>query len=1651
MQLNSTALRILGLFFLLFFTWSIPDSLFGQAQLIVKNAHEDCGSVFEVEIYVNNFQDVSGVQFTIEFDAGALDYLGYVDEFPSGTSTLGAGMAGQGLLTFEWSSASAETLADGTVVLVLEFEHIGSCEESFVVHIIDEPMSIEISGPGATSPPLVFGAVFLIEGACPIDVDAGEDQIICGGGELALTAVVEGPVYDHIWEPEQLVNFPGLLAVTATVVEDTEFLFTGRAIDHNMVYNSHLDYGYAGFYTDYEYDEEDISNGNGIAVANSPDVVYSNFPLCTDHTGNNGNMIIVNGIDAPPQNVWCQYIEVEEDKEYLIEAYTDILVPFLNPASLQFFINGDAVGGTFEPDGLPCIGEWTHMEASWFSGSETFIELCIYNHTGNVGLGNAFILDDIAMYPLCEVTDTLMVLVEDDYEQWIEEVICEGEEGIEIGGVLYSETGSYSIVLESQAGCDSIIHLDLSLIEMDPVIAPPGILTCEQVELILDASAAGPANHVLYEWTSPDGNFTSPQDSSVVSVDEPGTYILQMTYDDGQVVCTSEEVLVTVVEDVEAPEVVITGNSEIDCSEDSFQLFADVSSPGSFDFFWETDGGNIVGSAINQEVTIDQAGFYLVEVTNSLNGCTAIVGFEVDESDDVPTAHAGENLIWYCTDSLVWLDGSSSDLGENFQYQWNAIQGGSILSASDSFTVAVDGPGMYVLEVTDTDNQCSSVDTVKVYNIEELVEFVPLEPDTINCINREIEIGFALSPDSFEFTLLWTAVDGDLLSNPDSSTVSVGRGGIYTLEVIFTEFGCSITREFTVAEDREAPLADAGPDQLIDCDDSGVHLDGSGSEGGASLSIEWGSANGNIVGGQSTLSPEVDRAGRYFLTLTNTNNGCFSTDSVDVIPVGNFPVIEFAGDRVLDCRSDSMLHVSAEVFPDSLTPVYQWSSSDGNIISPLDSSSIIVNGVGTYTLEVYFEENQCLAIAHWEVVEDISPPQFSLRDSVELNCAMPFAEVTVHSNLPPDLFSVEWTGPEGGIEGSVTDSSAVLTSGGYYFVELTDELNGCNQTDSIWVGENFQVPEFSIKKSGELDCYSEEVVLEVEFADFQAAVEFYWTTDDGNVISDENQAEITVDSQGLYFLSVTDTENQCSAVDSVMVENNRVFPEVHVGDDRTINCRDSSLILEAYIDSPADGHLVYYWETAEGVIVEGDSSFTPTVNRPGTYYLVVTDSNNGCSTTEEVVVLADTISPVYSIVGIEQLTCDVKSIELEVIPQNTSDFKVEWKSEWGEDLMVDEGAKVLIDRAGEYELTMIDLTNFCHSVESITIEKDTLRPESTIFCPDCDRECLLFPMFLDGSMSNSASGQHLFTWQGDGHWESYDSAKIQLYEPGSYQLIVRDEVNGCEDTSSIFIEELFLDDPLFEVNHIDCNRPFGTIEFLNGGNETVEYSIDGGMEFVETNVFENLNPAFYELVVRDATGCVSDRLPLILEDQRVDITVELPEEVRLSVGETFVLKPSFFPPEIEIINYNWSPSEFLDCRDCPNPIFTAISGETTIELQVETPGGCLGKFSVTFKVEAIDESYFIPTAFSPNLDGINDRMTIYTSPVIEKIHVMSIYNRWGERVFYRADFPPNENDYGWDGTYGGEEAEPGIYVIKVRLRSVDGSLITTAGEFLLIR
>ncbi|HMK25634.1 MAG TPA: T9SS type B sorting domain-containing protein, partial [Chitinophagaceae bacterium] len=194
--------------------------------------------------------------------------------------------------------------------------------------------------------------------------------------------------------------------------------------------------------------------------------------------------------------------------------------------------------------------------------------------------------------------------------------------------------------------------------------------------------------------------------------------------------------------------------------------------------------------------------------------------------------------------------------------------------------------------------------------------------------------------------------------------------------------------------------------------------------------------------------------------------------------------------------------------------------------------------------------------------------------------------------------------------------------------------------------------------------------------------------------------------------------------------------------------------------------------------------------------------------------------------------------------------------------------------------------------------------------------------------------------------------------------------------------------------------------------------------------------------VIDAIGCKSLTTDQVIVDVTPPIKVKtFPYDTIGYPGDQFQLNATS-----SATSYSWSPATGLSNPNIPNPVLTVgpIGSDILYQVIASTTAGCKGEGYVSLKVYKGPELY-IPTAFTPNGDGLND--LFYPFPVgIRSINYFKVFNRWGQLLFSTTTL-----NKGWDGKLQGVEQPTGTYVFMAQGVDKNGKLLTYKGTVTLIR
>lgn len=198
-----------------------------------------------------------------------------------------------------------------------------------------------------------------------------------------------------------------------------------------------------------------------------------------------------------------------------------------------------------------------------------------------------------------------------------------------------------------------------------------------------------------------------------------------------------------------------------------------------------------------------------------------------------------------------------------------------------------------------------------------------------------------------------------------------------------------------------------------------------------------------------------------------------------------------------------------------------------------------------------------------------------------------------------------------------------------------------------------------------------------------------------------------------------------------------------------------------------------------------------------------------------------------------------------------------------------------------------------------------------------------------------------------------------------------------------------------------------------------------------------LQSVLYGVQVTDSIGCKNKVEKTIFVQQKAPI--QLLMDTTIAMGDTIIPKINTNIPS----SFEWkTESRDMSCFNCPNPKIYSFESHDYVLL---VKNWCFTD-TVNLHIKVLPTCEFdVPTAFTPNGDGINDIMKV-RGWGIKSLIEFSIYNRWGERIYTSNDITS-----GWDGTFKGRPQPQETYTYIVTVATFLNPSVTKQGYFTLLR
>ena len=329
---------------------------------------------------------------------------------------------------------------------------------------------------------------------------------------------------------------------------------------------------------------------------------------------------------------------------------------------------------------------------------------------------------------------------------------------------------------------------------------------------------------------------------------------------------------------------------------------------------------------------------------------------------------------------------------------------------------------------------------------------------------------------------------------------------------------------------------------------------------------------------------------------------------------------------------------------------------------------------------------------------------------------------------------------------------------------------------------------------------------------------------------------------------------------------------------------------------------------------------------------------------------------------------------------------------------------------GTYSVTVEDV---CGNIQMDDISLSILEPEIIDLGSDttiCEGDSIL--LSLPGYMAHQ--------WGLSDGFSCSDCPSTFAYpiEKTTYYLLAQN-VAGCfvYDSITVSVDTPHLTELFFELCPSDSIQ-IGEQWITTSGDFILAFESNGACDSMVVAHVAFHNTASFE-ATQDTTIRLGDQLIL---QARID---------GLAPAETY-----------------WFPPEEVNCSTCPS-ISTYPSENIIYIVEAYDENNCMFYDSIEIEV-LIPGKFYVPTAFSPNNDGINDLFYVHSSIENNATYSIKIFNRWGGKVFERKDVSVNDQFSGWDGWYKNKPMDSALFVYEIELN--DSVFITHfTGEIFLVR
>lgn len=778
-------------------------------------------------------------------------------------------------------------------------------------------------------------------------------------------------------------------------------------------------------------------------------------------------------------------------------------------------------------------------------------------------------------------------------------------------------------------------------------------------------------------------------------------------------------------------------------------------------------------------------------------------------------------------------------------------------------------------------------------------------------------------------------------------------------------------------------------------------------------STRWDFGDGNLLTSTNsfdTINHTYNNPGIYKVKILASNN-CSDTTAYETVTVFAKPIVKFTPAPISSCIGDSVRFTNLS---DTITSAL-WNFGDG-ISSNLTNAVHKYANPGKYTVTLlgtrqYSTGNYCVdSFSTTATIIAGLPGSFTVSDSV--STCVPFT-VTFTNLVKPSALTT-WDFGDGTKDTGDVVKHTYVTTGKFVAAMSAVSAGGCkyDATKNIVVNG----PSGTWLYDGNVVCGSTPVRFEVTATGVDS---FKYEFGDGTTLLTADRVVYHTYKQPGKFMPSLELISGSTAicrsllpgVDTLNVE------QVKAGFSTSLvkECGQTKVIFtdtsKAYF-----GMQSYSWAFGDG--------FTDSVANPQHYYsttnnypvrLIVNGALGCADTANRIINVPVNNTPIVSIIS-DTVACEglTVSYSSNIISTDPISF-MHWNFSNG----------ATSDKASfDNRYYKPGIQNAMFVVSTINGCSDTTRQPVLINPAPIVRSVEDKAICRGQSVQLNVQGASAYTWSPAFNL-SCQNCSSPIASPLITTLYEVSAVNafGCvgKDSVKITVAQPFK----MTVSPNDTICKGESAQLLADGADIYKWS--PGATLNKTDIADPIaSPTVstkYTVVGYDSAGCFTDTGRVSVVVGQIP-TIDLGPDKVLSAGSSFPLASTI--TNGPIVNWDWKPSTYLSCNNCAQPI-ASIKRDITYSINATNQYGCSASDTIHIKVFCESTQVYIPNVFTPDGDGINDVLMVRGTG-INTIKYFRVFTRWGELIFEKSNFTPNEKSNGWDGTIRGVKAPPEVYV-----------------------